>query len=212
MIVARKPLGKLCVDQRFRFSTDEDMAQRAIKQRTAPAPGYGGVAKSMHWLIVALLIAQYAIAWTMPDINPRTPPNTLIDLHFSIGVTILFLAVVRLLWRWRYPVPPVSDNVPAWQDRAARATHALLYLLLFLLPILGWIDAGFRALAINFYEIVTIPPIVAASRTFAGQTGDIHTLASYILLGVIGLHVLATLYHHVWLRDRVFYRMLPGKE
>lgn len=188
------------------------MAEKIIEERNAQAPAYGGVAKTLHWLIVALLIAQYAIAWTMPDINPRTPPSVLIDFHFSIGVTILFLAVVRLLWRWRYPVPLISDNVPAWQDWAARATHALLYLLLFLLPILGWIDAGFRAMAINFYEIVTIPPIVAASRALAGQTGDIHTLVSYILLGVVGLHVLATLYHHFWLRDRVLYRMLPGKE
>jgi cytochrome b561 len=188
------------------------MAETAIKERTARAPSYGSVAKTLHWLIVALLIAQYAIAWTMPDINPRTPPSILIDFHFSIGVTILFLAVVRLLWRWRYPVPLISDDVPAWQDWAARTTHGLLYLLLFLLPILGWIDAGFRALAIHFYELVTIPPIVGAQRALAGRTGDIHTLVSYILLGVIGLHVLATLYHHFWLRDRVFYRMLPGKE
>lgn len=188
------------------------MTERVVEKRNAARPGYDGVAKFLHWLIVALLIAQYAVAWTMPDINPRTPANTLVDLHFSIGVTILFLAVARLLWRWRYPVPLISDNVPVWQDWAARTTHALLYLLLFLLPLLGWVDAGFRALAINFYEIVTIPPIVAASRTLAGRTGDIHTLVSYILLGVIGLHVLAALYHLIVRRDGVFSRMLPAQD
>ena len=189
------------------------MVEKIVAARTAKTPGYGGVAKGLHWLIVALLIAQYAIAWTMPDINPRTVlPNTLVDLHFSIGVTILGLAVLRLIWRWRYPVPLISDNVPLWQDWAARMTHGLLYFLLFLLPILGWVDSGFRALPIRFYELVTIPPLIAASRALAGRTGDIHTLVSYILLGVIGLHVLATLYHHFWLRDRVVYRMLPGRE
>jgi cytochrome b561 len=188
------------------------MPDKVIEERTATHPGYGGVAKALHWLIVLLLIVQYAVAWTMPDINPRTPPNTLVDLHFSIGVTILAIAVLRLLWRWRYPVPLISDNVPVWQDWTARATHALLYLLLFVLPILGWIDAGFRGLAIHFYELVTIPPIVGASRALAGTTGDIHTFISYVLLGVIGLHVLATLYHHFWLRDRVFLRMLPSRD
>ena len=187
------------------------MVDRIIEKRTTQEPGYGGVAKALHWLIVLLLIAQYAVAWTMPDINPRTPPSTLIDFHFSIGVTILFLALLRLLWRWRYPVPLLRDKVPAWQDWTARVSHGLLYLLLFLLPILGWIDAGFRALPIHFYELTTIPPIIAASRALAGRTGDIHTLISYVLLGVIGLHVLAALYHHFWLRDRVFLRMLPGQ-
>lgn len=186
------------------------MVERLVEKRTATQPGYGGGAKFLHWLIVALLIVQFAVAWTMPDINPRTPPSTLVDLHFSIGVTILFVALLRLLWRWRHPVPLISDNVPVWQDWTARATHALLYLLLFVLPILGWIDAGFRDLPINFYGMVTIPPIVAASRALAGTTGDIHTLASYLLLGIVGLHVLAALYHHFWLRDRVFLRMLPG--
>ena len=186
------------------------MVEKVVQERTAEHPGYGGVAKFLHWLIVVLLIAQFAVAWTMPDINPRTPPDTLVDLHFSIGVTILFLALLRLVWRWRYPVPLISDNVPAWQDWAARTTHALLYLLLFLLPILGWVDAGFRALPIHFYEMVTIPPIVPAVRSLAGRTGDIHTLLSYVLLGIVGLHVLAALYHHFWLRDRVLLRMLPG--
>ena len=147
------------------------MEEKLVQERTAKEPGYGSVAKFLHWLIVALLIAQFAVAWTMPDINPRTPPNALVDLHFSIGVTILFVALLRLLWRWRHPVPLISDNVPVWQDWTARATHALLYLLLFVLPILGWIDAGFRELAINFYAMVTIPPIVGASRALAGRTG-----------------------------------------
>lgn len=211
MIGARKLGRKLSVIS-SRVLTGVVMAEKIIEERTAEQLGYGGVAKFLHWLIVVLLIAQYAVAWTMPDINPRTPPSTLIDLHFSIGVTILFLALLRLLWRWRHPVPLIRDNVPAWQDWTARTTHALLYILLFLLPILGWVDAGFRALSIHFYETVTIPPIVGASSALAGRTGDIHTLVSYILLGVVGLHVLAALYHHFWLRDRVLERMLPGKE
>jgi cytochrome b561 len=208
MIGARKRGRKLSVIS-GRVLTGVVMAEKIVEERTAAQPGYGGVAKFLHWLIVVLLVAQFTVAWTMPDINPRTPPSTLIDLHFSVGVTILFIALLRFLWRWGHPVPLLRDNVPIWQDWTARTTHALLYLLLFVLPILGWVDAGFRALPIHFYEIVTIPPIVGESRALAGRTGDIHTLVSYVLLGVVGLHVLAALYHHFWRRDRVFLRMLP---
>ena len=31
----------------------------------ATASGYNGTAKSLHWLIVALLIGQFIFAWTM---------------------------------------------------------------------------------------------------------------------------------------------------
>lgn len=176
----------------------------------ARAPGYDGVAKTLHWLIVALLIAQFAIAWTMPDINPRTVPGTLVNLHFAIGVTILALAILRVLWRFGHPVPLLRDNVPAWQHWTARATHWLLYLLLFLLPILGWMDANFRGYAVDYFGLATIPQILPAVPALAGRMGDIHTFVSYVLLGVVGLHVLAALYHHFLLRDRVLTRMLPG--
>ena len=141
-------------------------------------PGYDGVAKTLHWLIVTLLTAQFAIAWTMPDINPRTVPSTLVNLHFAIGVTILALAILRLLWRFGHPVPLLRDNIPAWQNAVAVLTHWLLYLLLFLLPILGWVDSAFRGYPINYFGLVTIPQILPATPALAGSTGDLHTLVS----------------------------------
>lgn len=180
-----------------------------IEEREARQPGYGGVAKTLHWLIVALLIAQYTVAWTMPDIGRGTQPVGLIDIHLSIGITILTLALLRLLWRWTHPVPLISDDVPWWQYRAAQLTHGLLYFLIFLLPLLGWASASMRGWGFGFFGLGNIPQFLPTSRA-AGRLGDIHTLVSYVLLGVVGLHVLAALYHHLWLRDRVLVRMLPG--
>lgn len=71
-------------------------------------------------------------------------------------------------------------------------------------------DANFRGYAIDYFGLATIPQILPAVPALAGRTGDIHTLVSYVLLGVVGLHVLAALYHHLRLRDRVLTRMLPG--
>lgn len=179
-----------------------------VEQRFAHEPRYGAAAKLLHWLILALLVAQYAVAWTMPDIGPGTQPETLIDLHMSLGLTILAVAAMRLIVRILYPVPLISDNVPAWQQWSARASHGLLYVILFALPLLGWFAASGRGWAIDFWGANA--PRLMGKSDWAGALGDDHTYLSYVLLGLVGLHVLAALYHHVWLRDRVLVRMLPG--
>jgi cytochrome b561 len=180
-----------------------------IEERTAQAPGYGGVAKTLHWLIVALIIVQFGIAWIMPGLRPGTQPETLASLHLSVGATILLVVILRLLWRITHPVPLITDNIPPWQDWTARATHALLYLLLFLVPLLGWADASSRSWSIGLFGLGTIPPL-PVDASWTDTLGNLHSFFAYALLTVAGLHLAATLYHHFWLRDRVLSRMLPG--
>jgi len=187
------------------------MVERLIEKRTAAQPGYDGVAKTLHWLILLLLIAQYTVAWTMPHIGRNTPAVGLISLHFSIGVTILAIVILRLLWRLMHPVPTLRDIVPAWQHWLAYASHVLLYVLLLVLPILGWADACFRGYSIDFFGLFTIPQLIASSPALAGRTGDIHAFVGTVLLIVVGLHVLAALYHLIVRRDGVFSRMLPAQ-
>src|ERR1039458_7891213 len=67
---------------------------------------YTGTAKALHWLIVALLIVQFVLAWTMPDIKRDTKPDTLINLHLSFGALILLAAIIRLAWRASHAEPP----------------------------------------------------------------------------------------------------------
>jgi cytochrome b561 len=85
--------------------------------------GYTGTAKSLHWLIVALLVVQFVLAWAMPEIHRDTKPDTLINLHLSFGVLILLVAVVRLAWRATHAQPPPEDGLPPWQVLSARITH-----------------------------------------------------------------------------------------
>jgi cytochrome b561 len=181
-----------------------------IKAPASPV-GYGPVAKALHWAIVGLLACQFAIAWTMPDIGPgTTQPDRMIDLHLSFGILILLVIVVRLLWRIGHPVPLLAANVPRWQQLAATAGHHTLYLLLLLMPLLGWASASGRGFPVTLFGIVRLPDILARRAPLTGVLGDVHTLLSYVLLGVIGLHVLAALYHHFVLRDGTLRRMLPG--
>src|SRR3954470_13494428 len=100
--------------------------------------GYTGTAKTLHWLIVALLIVQFTVGWTMPHMGRNTQPDTLINLHFSVGILILSVALLRLIWYLTHPEPEPEAGVPPWQTVTARLVHWLLYVLLFAVPMLGW--------------------------------------------------------------------------
>jgi cytochrome b561 len=173
--------------------------------------GYTGTAKTQHWTIVALLIVQFIAAWTMPDIKRDTKPDTLINLHISVGVLILIVAALRLAWRASHPEPPPQDGLPPWQMQSARAAHWLLYALLFVLPVLGWLNASWRGFPVIMFGL-ELPKLLATRAPGWGWTGDVHALlATYGLLTLVGLHVAATLYHYFIRRDGVLQRMLPGR-
>jgi cytochrome b561 len=173
-------------------------------------PAYTGIAILLHWLVVALLVAQFTVAWTMPHIGRDTPETTLISLHFSLGVLILFVAVIRLLWRATRTEPEPAAGVPPWQVRSARTIHWLLYALLVVLPILGWINASWRGYSVTLFGVFELPELVATHAEGWRWTGDVHAvLSNYLLLALVGLHVLAALYHQFIRRDGVLQRMLP---
>jgi cytochrome b561 len=173
--------------------------------------GYTGTAKALHWTVVALLIAQFVVAWTMPEIRRDTKPETLINLHLSFGVLILAVAVVRLGWRATHAEPLPEDGVPPWQLQSARVVHWLLYGLLFVVPILGWINASWRGFPVIMFGL-ELPKLVATRAAGFRWTGDVHSLlAEYLMLLLVGLHVAAALYRWLVRRDRVLQRMLPGQ-
>ncbi|HVZ52716.1 MAG TPA: cytochrome b [Pseudolabrys sp.] len=179
-------------------------------QQNKMAAHYTGTAKFLHWLILALLIVQFFAAWTMPHIGRNTPVSTLISLHFSVGVLILAVAVVRLLWRFKQGEPTPEDGIPPWQTASAHVVHWLLYLLLFVIPILGWINADWRGMPVALFGL-EMPKLIAPRAAGWQWTGDVHgLLANYVLLALVGLHVVAALYHYFIRRDGVLQRMLPG--
>jgi cytochrome b561 len=173
-------------------------------------PGYTGLAKFLHWAILALLIVQFIVAWAMPHIGRNTKPDTLINLHLSFGVLILAVALVRLGWRMMHVEPPPADGLPPWQVQSARVMHWLLYVLLFVVPVLGWVNASWRGFPVSPFGLFELPKLLATRAPGFGWTGDVHNaLANYAMLALVGLHAGAALYHYFVRRDGVLQRMLP---
>lgn len=171
---------------------------------------YSPSAKALHWLIVVLVAIQFVTAFLMPDIGPRTPPSTVIELHFSFGVTILAVMAIRFVHRLLYPVPLEASAAPAWERLLAKTTHRLIYLILLVSPELGWASASAHRLPVSLFGIVELPAIAAPKAHWALVAGDIHMLAMWTLLVLVGLHAAAALYHHFVRHDDTLRRMLPS--
>jgi cytochrome b561 len=180
-----------------------------VSHEQAGAPGYGTVAKSLHWLVVVLLMVQYTLGWTMPNVDRSTLPVGLIFWHVSVGMLLLMVVLFRLGWRLRHPVP-LLGGVPMWQHWITEVTHILLYAALFVQILLGWANASARAWKIDIFGAVPMLWIVPAASPVGMTVGDIHDYFAFVLLGLIALHAAVALYHHFVLHDRVLLRMLPG--
>jgi cytochrome b561 len=170
---------------------------------------YDGVAKSLHWAVVTLLVLQFPLAWTMPDIPNGQSPESLARLHQSLGLTILAVMLVRLAWRLAHRPPPLPGGVAPWQRRAAQAVHAALYALLIAQPVAGWLWASAKGWPITVFGAVHLPPLVAAGSPLQPFAATVHQFLAWAILALVGLHLLAAAYHAMLLRDDVVRRMLP---
>lgn len=171
---------------------------------------YNAPAKVLHWLIVGLLVAQFAVAWTMPDVGRDTKPIGLIAWHLSIGTVILLVMLIRLGWRLVSTVPPAPSDLAPPLRMLSRATHFLLYAILIVLPVLGWINASSRDWPVKLFGLIPLPALVASGSGWGHEMGDVHQIVAWVLLGAVGLHVLGALYHQFVLRDGLLRRLLPA--
>lgn len=180
-----------------------------VPEAGKPAKEYDAPAKLLHWAMVALLAVQYAVGWIMPHISANTPNQSWVSWHLSVGVAVLFIMLLRLLWRLARPVALLA--AAPWQNRLAQATHLTLYLLVILNPLLGWAAASYRGWDVFLFGVFPLPALAAKGTRWAHTAGDVHIALIYVLLGVIALHVAGALYHHFFMRDRVLMRILPGR-
>jgi cytochrome b561 len=170
---------------------------------------WGSVSIGLHWTVAGLvLLVQVPAGIAMLRVDPGMLQDTLFTLHKNVGLIVLALAVFRLGWRLANPVPALPDDLPGLQARLARLTHVLLYALLFLLPISGFLFTAFGGFPVPLLLLVDIGKLVPASEPQAEVWKAIHHWAQWALYLVVTLHVLGALQHALIRRDGVFQRML----
>jgi cytochrome b561 len=169
---------------------------------------YGALAQLFHWIIVALIITQYVLAWRADHATGLHKIAPLVQ-HKSIGMTVFALAVLRILWRWSNPVPALPTHMPAWERFGAHASHFLLYALLFLQPISGLLMSQARNYQVSWFGLFTFPVLIAPDKQVYEWLDSLHGALATALLCIALLHVAAALKHHLFDKDDVLRRMLP---
>ena len=172
---------------------------------------YGVVAQLFHWTIVVLIIVQFILANRADDLPLGSAKIAVLAQHKSFGITILSLALLRLIWRWLNPVPAEPLDIPQWQRIAARVSHIGLYLLLLITPMFGWLMSSARNFPVSWFGLVTLPDFIAPNRAAYEVLHDTHEVLAQTLFWLALLHIAAALKHHFIDKDNVLRRMLPVK-
>ena len=178
---------------------------------------YDAVAMTLHWIIALGILVQIAMGLVMVHLSiPIETKFQFYQLHKSIGITILFAAALRVLWRLTHRPPPLPETMPWLEKTAASSTHFLLYAFMLALPFTGWIVVSVSPYNIPtvLYGLIPWPDLPWFSTLADKQAADtiaefIHDWLGYIIICLLALHVLAALRHHFFLRDNILRRMLP---
>ncbi|MDB5491354.1 MAG: cytochrome b561 family protein [Micavibrio sp.] len=174
------------------------------------ADRYGAVAKTFHWVVALLIIGMLCAGLYMTRVEmSMTDKMQVFGLHKSVGILVLMLASLRLLWKLinTYPIPLPSHR--QWEKSLAALVHSLLYVMMFLMPLTGWLGSSAKGFSVSVFHLFTLPDLVARDKGLADLLWTVHEYAAYSLIVLIGLHFAGAMKHVVIDRDGTLRRMLP---
>lgn len=169
---------------------------------------YSAGAMALHWLVALLIFVSFGMGLMFDDI-PKSWESWLLNTHGLVGSAILALVALRLAWRLGNPPPALPDDLAMFERRGAHATHVLLYVMMFTVPLLGLIALFARGKGLDFGLFYLGSPLERA-RDLARNAKGLHMLASYAMMALVALHFAAAMYHHFVRRDGLLRRMLPA--
>jgi cytochrome b561 len=160
--------------------------------------------------MAAMIVCAAGLGLYMVGLDLSPQKLRLYAWHKWLGVTIFIVALVRAAWRLTHAAPRLPASVPRWQQRAAAYTHGLMYVLLFAIPISGWLTSSASGVPVVLFKVVPLPDLLEKDRLLAERLALVHASLNYALLALLALHVAAALKHHFYDRDEVLRRMLPS--
>jgi cytochrome b561 len=173
------------------------------------ASRYDGISIGVHWLTVILVIVQVIAGITMVNIDRGWTQNVLYDVHKSVGVTLLLLVLFRLIWRVHHPWPPLPSGMPRSQVILARINHVLLYAMLIVMPVSGFVFTAAGGYPIPYLGLIELSGLVPKNESISKAANVVHLAGQWVVYALVGLHVMGALYHLFIRKDGVFQRMLP---
>ena len=164
---------------------------------------------ALHWAIALLVLGLMGIGWYMTGLPRNTPERAFFfNLHKSLGMLTAALVLVRIGWRARHASPPLAAGMAAWQVRATRASHALLYALMVLQPLSGYLASSFSKFGVKFFGLA-LPHWGWEDKFWNGVFAATHSALAIAFAILVAVHAAAAFKHLLFDRDGVFQRMMP---
>ena len=171
---------------------------------------YNWLSRQFHWFIAVLIFAAFALGLTMEPLALSKEKLNFYAWHKWLGLFILALVVLRLCWRFVTKAPSHSSaQVPQIFHFAAKVGHFLLYAVLLLLPLVGWLRSSSAGFEIVIFEVLPVPDLIGKDEVLSSQLAQVHYyLALFLALLVVG-HVAAVIIHHLFFKDPILQKMKP---
>jgi len=170
---------------------------------------YNVMTIGLHWLMFVLMIAVYAFI-ELRELFPKgsDPRETMKAIHFMLGLLVFTLVLPRIIIRFVGTTPAIKPEPPAWQHATAKLAHLALYLFMIIMPLLGWLVLSAAGKPIPFFGL-QLPALIEKNKELAKFLKEIHETIGEVGYYLIGLHVIAALFHHYFQHDNTLTRMLP---
>ena len=174
------------------------------------SPRYTLTAQALHWLTALLILAVVPVAWVVVSLPLGPERSWLFVIHRSLGVTIFAFVVVRLAWRAMNPAPPLSGGTSQAMELVGRVTHWLLYVLLLLMPVSGYLQSA-SGRPVSYFGLFDLPAL-PENKSLDDVAKTLHLLGQWGVYALVVLHVFATAWHVAVRRDGLLNRMLPPQD
>ena len=167
---------------------------------------YGLLAKLFHWVTFIILIAQVPFGFYLVGLEFSDRRIDLENIHILIGISIFYFVLLRLIWKLFNPSPKSEHNFFKGQNLIAKTNHFLLYVGIFAITISGVLKKLYMGEKLNFF--IFQYAFKESNFQLADSFYVVHIYANYLLIALVSLHILATVAHHVFFKDKILKKML----
>ncbi|MGI9462844.1 MAG: YceI family protein [Aestuariivirgaceae bacterium] len=171
---------------------------------------YTSTAKFLHWLTALAVFGLLALGLVMTSLDLSPLMLKLYSWHKWIGISVLLVTVLRLIWRYTHPAPPLPETFPRLVRLAAHSGHTALYGLLIAMPLAGWIHSSAAGFPVVWFTVLPLPDPIGPNKAVSEFFSLLHWTGAWLLIGLLIVHIGAALWHHKVRQDDVLVRMLPG--
>ena len=166
------------------------------------ATEFGALSKLLHWLMAAIILTLIGVGMYMAELPTDTAEQKqyafqFFAMHKSFGVVILGLIILRLIWIRISPAPALPAVFAPKERILVKALQGLLYLLMIILPVSGYLMSNAGGHPINFFGMGVLPAIVGESKSLGHFAHEMHEIMGTVLLVVIALHVAGAIKHRL---------------